>query len=381
MVAASTRFRSGCGTRTGPAIPDIWDVPQCPPVQVAETLDAAGPDLASFIDTATARASSLLGLDICVLSSVDPASGLQTSCDVVGLPKDPARELRIFELEWFSDDPLRYHELAHSPIPAAALRLSADPTQVRRYVEIFEPNGGYDELRLSCIADGTWWATLSGYRAVGSGAFVQEEVDQAARLSKPLARGFRRAFLHAAVQQPGDLERPPGAFTIDREGHLVTTTGTAEAWLATVDQDRLSTLNGALAVAVDRDGAVTMTTNGKAGPLTFHATALKGEYDGYSVIIEYPRPIHLTPLIVAAYDLTPRERDVTELVLEGLVTKQIARRLGISAYTVQDHLKSIFAKTDTATRGELCAAVYLRFYTSPQRNGASPGPYGYFLFE
>ncbi len=350
-------------------------------VRVAETLDTAGPDLESFLDKSTAELSSFLGLDICVLSSVDPASGLQTSCEVFGLPKDPARELRIFELEWFSDDPLRYHELAQSPQPAAALRLSTDPARVRRYVEIFEPNGGYDELRLACIANGTWWATLSGYRRVGSRAFTETEVDEAARLSAPLARGFRRAFLHAAVQQPGDMERPPGAFTIDREGRFVTTTGTAERWLDTVDRDRLSTLNRALAVGADRTGTTTMTVNGQAGPLTFHATPLKGEEDEYSVIVEYPRPIHLTSLVVAAYDLTPRERDVTELVLEGLVTKQISRRLEISQYTVQDHLKSVFAKTDTATRGELCAALYTRFYMNPQRNGASPGPYGYFLSE
>ena len=350
-------------------------------VRVAQALDAAGPDLKSFVTTAAAKVSALLGFDIYVFSSVDPASGLQTSCEVFGFPKDSDRELRLLDLDWFSGDPLRYVQLARSAAPAAALRLSADPEQVQRYVEIIHPNGGYDELRLACVTDGTWWATVTGYRRVGASPFTTKEVDQAAGLSATLAQGYRRTFLNAAVQQPGDLKRPPGAFTISLEGRFITTTASAEAWLDTLEQDRVSTLIRALAVGVERIGTISVMVNGNAGPLSFHATPLKGSDEELSVIVEYPRPIHLTPLIVNAYSLTPRERDVTELVLHGLVTKQIARRLAITDYTVQDHLKSIFAKTDTATRGELCAAFYTRFYAGPQDNNASPGPYGYFLSD
>lgn len=350
-----------------------------PHVRAAEILETAGPDLKSFVATAQATLQPLLGLDICVLSTVDPASGLNTSCEVFGMPKDPDRELRLFELEWFSDDPLLYHDLARSDMRAGALRLTADPGQVKRYVEMFEPNGGYDELRLACVADGTWWATVSGYRMVGAPAFTAKDVESANALSSVIARGFRRAFLHEAVRQPGDLERPPGAFSIDNDGRMVTTTGTAESWLGTVERDQLSALTRALVVGVERSGTVSITVTGRDGPLSFHATPLKGSDEELSVIVEYPRPIHLAPLVVSAYNLTSRERQVTELVLEGLLTKQIARRLGITEYTVQDHLKSVFAKTDTATRGELCSAIYTGFYLEPQEAGTSPGPYGFFL--
>lgn len=350
-------------------------------VNIEAVLEGAGPDTKTFVAAAQDSLARLFDLDVVVLASVDPASGLETSCDVAGVPADSARELRIFELEWFAEEPLRYHELANAPIHAGALRLTTDPQQVRRYVEIFEPHGGYDQLRLACVADGMWWGTVSGYRMVGKPAFALEEVSQAGGLSGTLARGFRRAFLHAAVGTPGGLESPPGAFTIDEGGRQLSTTESAEALLSTLRRERVETMSRALAASVARAGSTTVTIGDTGGALAFHAGPVKGADGAVSVVVEHPRPIQLSPLIVAAYQLSPREREVAELVLDGLLTKQIARRLQISEYTVQDHLKSIFAKTGTATRGELCAELFIRFYQPRSQEGASPSPYGFFLDE
>lgn len=58
----------------------------------------------------------------------------------------------------------------------------------------------------------------------------------------------------------------------------------------------------------------------------------------------------------ARSDLTPRERQVLALVREGLVNKQIARRLGISERTVKAHLSSAFAAIGVQDRTQ--AAVW-----------------------
>jgi DNA-binding NarL/FixJ family response regulator len=52
----------------------------------------------------------------------------------------------------------------------------------------------------------------------------------------------------------------------------------------------------------------------------------------------------------AGVELTPRERDVLELVIAGHPNKQIARRLGISEKTVKGHLTNVFQRIGVADR-------------------------------
>lgn len=59
------------------------------------------------------------------------------------------------------------------------------------------------------------------------------------------------------------------------------------------------------------------------------------------------RPIHLTP----------REAEIVRYVMLGESNKQIARRLGISNYTVRDHVSNLLKKSGVSSRSRLALVL------------------------
>ena len=51
--------------------------------------------------------------------------------------------------------------------------------------------------------------------------------------------------------------------------------------------------------------------------------------------------------------MTPRERELVDLVRQGLRNREIAARLGVTEGTVKVYLHAIFDKLGVATRTEL----------------------------
>jgi DNA-binding NarL/FixJ family response regulator len=52
------------------------------------------------------------------------------------------------------------------------------------------------------------------------------------------------------------------------------------------------------------------------------------------------------------YGLTTREREILELMVEGLIKKEIADRLSLSYHTVDTHLRNIYGKLQVHNRSE-----------------------------
>jgi DNA-binding CsgD family transcriptional regulator len=129
----------------------------------------------------------------------------------------------------------------------------------------------------------------------------------------------------------------------------------------------LGTVFGALAVARGGgDGTARSRVRTRRGTwLVCHASLLCDAEDvltGVAVVIEPATAAEIAPIIVQAYDLTDREQQITRLIARGARTAEIADELFLSAHTVRDHVKAIFAKVGVSSRGELVAKLFAEHY-------------------
>jgi DNA-binding NarL/FixJ family response regulator len=64
--------------------------------------------------------------------------------------------------------------------------------------------------------------------------------------------------------------------------------------------------------------------------------------------------------------LTPRQRDVFQLIVQGMSNKEIARNLRLAEGTVKIHIKALFAKLGVRRRAAVAVAG-TRLLSSPER--------------
>ena len=81
-------------------------------------------------------------------------------------------------------------------------------------------------------------------------------------------------------------------------------------------------------------------------------TTVLGDRD-IAVTIEETSPAERADVFASAFGFSGRERELLSHLMAGTDTRQIAGLMFLSEHTVQDHLKSIFAKTATRNRPAL----------------------------
>jgi DNA-binding NarL/FixJ family response regulator len=67
------------------------------------------------------------------------------------------------------------------------------------------------------------------------------------------------------------------------------------------------------------------------------------------------------------FGLSDREREVLELMVQGLVKKEVADRLHLSYHTVDNHFRSIYAKLQVHTRGGAVSKAVSKHLVSSSR--------------
>jgi DNA-binding CsgD family transcriptional regulator len=335
--------------------------------------------------------------------TLDPASLLATSHYHDGLPEIPHEWLA---LEYYEEDFNKMADVARSARGVCTLHeaTGGDVTRSAKYRVSMEPFGADQEVLTSLrTSSGEVWGVLALYREPAQRRFDTEELALLQSLSSNLAEGARRGLLIAEASDPEGPEAP-GLVVLGNDWELESTTPGVERWLADlpdgdVDAGRLPPAVLSVAGRVRRSSedsqtpsevAVARVLSRSGRWMVLHGASLVS--DGrrrIAVIVERAHPARITPLLMAAYGLTEREQDVTRLVLQGEATTQIAERLAVSPYTVQEHLKSVFEKTGVRSRRDLVGKVFFAHYEprlrdnegrvarhQPVRGGPLPVPSG-----
>lgn len=324
------------------------------------------------------RLRTVVPVDAAFFAGVDPVTVLFTDATVDAVLRPDA--LRFLSNEFMGDDVNQFVQLARSATvvrtlgQATALQWEQSP----RYRNILAPLALGDELRAALRTGGLCLGVLCLHRERGS-LFTSSEASFVAALAPHLARGLRMAML-AEAMSTADAVKGPGLLVLAPDLSVVASTPLAEQWLAGAASDRIPPGDLPQAVyavaarlrAIEREQTDTdvelmprarvRTASGRW--LQVHASRLTGaRAEGHTAIfLEEARPLDIAPLILSAHELTPREAEITQLVLRGHSTAEIADGLCLTPNTVQDYLKSIFDKLGVRSRRELVGRIFAEHY-------------------
>ncbi|MFF2885727.1 helix-turn-helix transcriptional regulator [Paenibacillus sp. NPDC057967] len=341
-----------------------------------EALRIHSPLARSFREGLLPLLRELLPFDAACCTSVDPITLLSTGA-MTEEGIEPIHS-KLFELEYGADDIHAYHLLASTQPSIASLQLATEgqPEQSIRYRTILEPAGFIDELRAALTDDGACWGFLTLFRSAHAPPFEQHELDRIADIAPVIARALRTYTLTVPEAASHKLaQQEPALLVLDDALAPHYVNGIADEWLAYLreweqlpESSMPRPLQAVCAKAAAALGSEARTTvripDGTY--LTLRAIRLddrRGEAGRYGIAVQFElaKPSEILPLLAKAYALTSREMEVAELIFRGSSTKEIAAKLHISAYTVQDHLKSIFDKTNVNSRRELLWQLFTRF--------------------
>jgi DNA-binding CsgD family transcriptional regulator len=266
-----------------------------------------------------------------------------------------------------------------------------------------ETFGFGDELRVSFVVDGIYWAAAAFLRRAGEPWFTEAEVQTLIAVAPAIGAGLRRALLAKPIS-PGTaspVDHGPGVVVFDEHGEPESISGAAQRWIGELVEEPPPSTPGesktvraiaacARAIAPGTDplelSARARVRTRSGAWLLLYGTRLSGDNGtrlsgdngdngGRTAVIIHPAtPQDIAPVIALAYGLTERECHVAMQCVQGRVTKEIARELSLSPYTVQDHLKSIFDKTGVRSRGELVGQIFLDHYATRWEAPATATP-------
>jgi DNA-binding CsgD family transcriptional regulator len=246
-----------------------------------------------------------------------------------------------------------------------------DLARSERWREILSPYGVGDELRCVVADDFGSWGEFMLFRASGDRPFDGEDAQMMRSVSELLAGALRRHAIRS-IESPESTPTETGVILLDSRLRPCGTTAAARAWFTALNPAETqfpdgipalvwSVVGRLLAVEQGHDPGRPVRVRVRAADgrwAIVEASRLDGSDPGIAVTLRSAGADDMLALLSRAAGLTPRERELVALLLEGLATRELAERLFISRHTVQDHLKSVFEKVGVRSRRELLSGVF-----------------------
>lgn len=313
------------------------------------------------------------------IACTDPATTIFSTAIVLD-GYDPALCAPTLDNEFMVDDFNKFVDLHRRRMSASTL---SDATYDRlqrsaRHREVNVPAGHEHELRAVFAMDGACWGVVQLVRNTGRENFGTDDLAFIDQIGSTVA-----SLIRASVVSTPPLEEDPhitpAVVLMSPDLTVTSMTDRAAALAAQLGGVEVDTGEGvalpgeayivgarAKARASGQDGPDPIArVRGSGGWLTVRGECTRtddGEIDHIALVIEPARTSEVLPLFVAAHGLSDREKEVLAELVDGRSTAQIGDVLFISAHTVRDHIKSIFAKVDVSSRGELISELYRLHY-------------------
>jgi DNA-binding CsgD family transcriptional regulator len=208
------------------------------------------------------------------------------------------------------------------------------------------------------------WAAGRFTRAPDQPGFTKAEADYLAAVGRYVGAGVRE-YLSETPWSDGP-SRVPGVLVMSADEQIVDATPEAEGWLSRLPAREPGLLPASLRGLVrqyrgERVGRSLLRPSKvrirmPAGDWVIaRATGFTIDESRSAVLVRAATRADMKAVTLALHSLTPRERQISELLVAGLDPRDVSAQLNISIHTVRGYVKAVFAKFGVSSRGELTA--------------------------
>ena len=269
----------------------------------------------------------------------------------------------------------RWTALARQACPAGLLNdaVGGDLSKSRVWREVMSRYGIGDVASAVFADQYGCWGFLDLWRDDAREPFDGTDADFIASLAAPLTSALRQCQARTFVEPSAAHRRDAGpvVLTLDDDLQIISRTAASQAWLNVLlppepDEQAIpaSVYNVAAQLLAAENGIDDHLASARthlAGGfwLTLRAARLSSE-EKQGALPDRGAPLVVTieetsadgrlDLFSRTFGLTAREHELLSLLATGGHTRAMARQMSLSEHTIQDHLKSIFAKTGARDR-------------------------------